>query len=97
MLRIHPQARYEFFQATLYYRNRSPQTATRFIDEVERSLRLISEFPLRYQVYQKRYRKKVITRYPYGIFYRVSSNEVFVLAIYHSSRKPNRWMKRDKE
>jgi plasmid stabilization system protein ParE len=97
MLHLHEGARSEFFQATAYYAEISTRLADRFVNEVESVLISIAQNPFRYRTYRGSYRVKSLKKYPFSIFYRVMEDRVMVLAIYHQSREPGRWIARDSE
>jgi toxin ParE1/3/4 len=47
--------------------------------------------------FQKKYREVhvyYITRFPYGVYYLVDANRIKVMAVSHTSRKPQSWVKR---
>ena len=94
ILHIHDAARQEFLDAVDFYAEESTQTPERFIAEVENALDKISLFPQRYPLYRGKYRRKVLKKHPYAIFYSINGNEITVTGIYHTSRKPDRWMRR---
>ena len=86
----------EFIEAAAFIAEDNYSAAEEFIDVVEKALNEIALFPNRYVGYAKNYREKVIKKFRYSIFYRIQGDDVYVLAVYHHSRKPNRWKKRDK-
>ncbi|WP_291152554.1 type II toxin-antitoxin system RelE/ParE family toxin [Flavobacterium sp. UBA7680] len=48
-------------------------------------------------LFQKKYkniRMHFISRFPYGIHYRVEKNQIIVIGIFHTSRSPKNWSKR---
>ncbi|MDX2127847.1 MAG: type II toxin-antitoxin system RelE/ParE family toxin [Chloroherpetonaceae bacterium] len=45
MIEIHPEAEKEYFEALLYYKEKSPKAAQMFADEFESILFKISAFP----------------------------------------------------
>jgi len=95
MLHIHEEAEREFVQGAEFIAEDSLSSSEEFIDTIEKGLREIESYPYRYPRYEKHYRVKVIVKFRYSIFYRIHGEDVYALAIYHDSRKPNRWMKRD--
>jgi plasmid stabilization system protein ParE len=95
MLHIHEEAEREFIENAEFIADDNYSASEEFIDAVEKGLREIEQFPRRYAHYGKQYRVKVIEKFRHSIFYRIHGNDVYVLAIYHHSRKPNRWKKRD--
>ncbi|HTG66663.1 MAG TPA: type II toxin-antitoxin system RelE/ParE family toxin [Flavobacterium sp.] len=49
------------------------------------------------EAFQKKYKDvkiKYISRFPYGIHYRVRKNEIIVIGVFHTSRSPKNWSKR---
>jgi toxin ParE1/3/4 len=47
--------------------------------------------------FQKRYKNikvRFISRFPFGIHYRVEENEITVIGVFHTSRSPKNWSKR---
>jgi toxin ParE1/3/4 len=95
MLHLHEEARSEFFRATDYYAEVSPRLAERFIVEVEGALSAILSRPFQHRVYRNGYRVRLLKKFKFSIFYKIQQEDVFVLAIYHQARQPDRWIKRD--
>ena len=52
-----------------------------FLQEVELRLEHLKRFPLIGQLYRGRYRRLLIPRYPFGIFYVVESNRIVIHAV----------------
>jgi len=95
MLHLQEEAEREFIEAAEFIAEDNFSASEEFIDEIEKGLREIEAYPHRYPRYAKHYRVKVIAKFGYSIFYRIRGQDVYALAIYHNSRKPNRWKKRD--
>ena len=96
MLHFHEEAREEYFRAVEYYADVSASLAERFISEVERALHEIIDYPLRYRVHRIYYRVKLLRKFKYSIFYRISGADIFVIAIHHHSQMPNQWIRRSR-
>jgi plasmid stabilization system protein ParE len=96
MLHLHEEAEREFIEGATVIAEDNLTAAEEFIDVVEKALREIALFPKRYKVSIRHYRERVIPKFHYSIFYRIRSEDVYVLAIYHNSRKPNHWIMREK-
>ncbi len=92
-LRLSSSAEKEYGNSSLYYLEVSPSVALGFIEEVEDALTEITDYPERYPYYKGNVRVRVLTNYPFSIFYRVIANadEVLVLSISHQSRNPEHW------
>ena len=65
-----------------------------FLDEVITLLQSIQHQPLAYPIVHRDTRRALTSRFPFGVFYRVESEFIVVLAIMHASRHPRRWKKR---
>ena len=49
--------------------------------------------------FQKRYKEvkiRFINRFPYGIHYIVNDEIITIIAVFHTSRSPSNWVKRNK-
>lgn len=97
MLRIHEEALDEFFEAVDYYVGKLPRIADEFADEVAMKLNQVHLFPLRFPTHRTTYRKALLYRFPYTIFFAIEREEVIVYAISHNSRRPDYWMDRKRE
>jgi plasmid stabilization system protein ParE len=57
----------------------------------------LSEIAKNPELFQKRYKKvkiRFINRFPFGIHYINSSEEITILGVFHTSRSPKSWTKR---
>jgi len=65
-----------------------------FAAEVQAVLDTIAVQPLRYPVAVRYIREGPLSRFPYCVYYRVRSDWIIVIAIYHQSRDPAGWQSR---
>jgi len=68
-----------------------------FLPDVELWLEHLKRFPLVGRVYRGRYRRLLISRYPFGIFYVVESDRIVVHAILDLRQDPEKIQKRFSE
>jgi plasmid stabilization system protein ParE len=54
-------------------------------------LKLIAAFPEFWGSVGAGYRRKLLERYPYGIIYRIEGEEILIIALAHTSRRPAYW------
>lgn len=87
-------ARSEFDEAALWYGERSPGLGAQFVVEIDRAIQLAAKDPLRCPVVLGDVRCIRARRFPYSVFYRVESQRVVVLAVFHASRDPRAWQQR---
>ena len=94
-LRLRPEAELDLADAAIWYEEQSTGLGHQFIDEVLTSFSTIAESPLIYPVVHRNTRRALMHRFPFGIYYRVDTSAVVVVAIMHGSRNPQRWKNRD--
>ena len=96
MSQIHPLARLELEDATLYYADISNELAEKFLNDFEQTLSFVEATPLAWAVYHLEFRKLNFRIFPYSIVYELSpvSKEITIYAIQHQRRKPFYWKDR---
>jgi len=65
-----------------------------FLLTLEESYAKITRTPKLYQDIYKSVRRKLVRRFPYGIFFVIREDTIIVLAILHTKREPHKWQKR---
>ena len=93
-LSVSPRAEQEVQQAARFYEGRSRGLGTAFLEIVEQALSGVEENPLRFPVVHRDTRRALLKRFPYGVFFRIRSDRIRVIAVIHLSRNPDRWRKR---
>jgi plasmid stabilization system protein ParE len=93
-VRLHEDAVAEYEAAFEWYFLGSEFVASRFAEEMNHAIAIISDAPTRWPLANHGTRKFLLQRFPFVIFYRELSTGVQVLAIAHGSRKPGYWRNR---
>lgn len=91
---IHDDARAEYIESYVWYHERGAHIAEAFEREVEHALDTLQKFPERWSVYVGRWRRILLRRFPFGIVYGIIDNQIVVVAIMHTRRKPGYWKNR---
>jgi len=91
---FHPDARREMREAADFYDLERPGLGTEFLDEVERTLRQVMEYPESSPVVLGQVRKCVVVRFPYMVIYSARDGGIHVSAVAHNSRRPFYWRDR---
>ena len=65
-----------------------------FVAEFERAANLILEKPLLGAEFRNNRRRYILRRFPYGIIYQVTPEELRILAVAHHMRRPGYWIHR---
>ncbi len=66
----------------------------RFYEAADQALEQIRQFPESAPIFQGRYRRKLILRYPFGIFYDAGNGRLFVKAVLDLRQDPEAILKR---
>lgn len=95
-LRSHPEADFEVEEAAVWYEGRQEGLGHDFFTELERAYAMILEapgtWPLRPGLPESLgIRRFLLARFPYGIAYDHSGEDVIVYAVAHLSRRPGYW------
>ena len=91
---LHPAAIIEAADAARWYRQRNEEAAEAFLTALESAIDHIAEAPLQYPLYSAGTRRCRLRRFPFSIIYRLTGNEIQVLAVAHTRRRPAYWTDR---
>jgi plasmid stabilization system protein ParE len=92
---IRPEAEEEIKSALDWYNLQFPGLGTDFILSIDATLASIARYPFITSKIHKNIRRRLIKRFPFGIFYIVSDKNIIVLAILHLKRNPKIWIERN--
>ncbi|SRR5579862_4441239 len=94
-IEFHQAAAADYEAAFEWYLQRSPDAASEFAAEVDRALAQILLAPARWASGPFQTRRFLLRRFPFLIIFReFSSDKIQVLAIAHTSRRPQYWKTR---
>ena len=93
-LRLRPEAELDLAEAALWYEEQGSGLGDQFLDEVLAVFSTIAETPLMYPIVHRSTRRALIHRFPFGVYYRVETTVIIVVAVMHGSRNPRRWKSR---
>jgi toxin ParE1/3/4 len=94
-LRNLKEAREEFSAAVRWYEEQRPGLGGELFDAVVQATSGIQAQPeIGTLSRDRRTRRVLVQRFPYQVVYRLSANEIVIVAIAHLKRKPGYWKKR---
>jgi plasmid stabilization system protein ParE len=91
---FHPEALEEYREAALYYAERDPALALKFLDAVEDAIRRILESPERYRILDEDVRRCLTHVFPYAVLFTKEPESILIVAVMHCSREPGYWKRR---
>jgi plasmid stabilization system protein ParE len=94
-LTFRAEARDELEEAYNWYEDQEAKLGEDFLDRVDHVLDRIEQRPESYMVVFQDFRRAVISRFPYVIYYRIVSSRVIVIAVVHGKRDPKTWQSRN--
>jgi hypothetical protein len=65
-----------------------------FLLALDAKINAIRHNPFHFQIVYKNVRRAFTSRFPYGLFYIIEEQTVYILAIQHTSRNPKIWKSR---
>ncbi len=93
-IRLLPEARDEFDEATDWYEQKQAGLGATFVARVRDVLNRIAVNPQLHAVVYQDVRKAVVRQFPYVVLYREEAGEVLVVAVFHTARDPGVWQGR---
>lgn len=88
---LSPSARKEVKAAAKYYEDEVEGLGKAFLESLRAGIGQIRNHPLASVVIKENYRRHLISRFPFGIIYRIDEETIFVAAVMHLRRKPDYW------
>lgn len=91
-----PEAKADVADAYQWYEEQSLGLGMEFLRCVEATLVSIQRFPLSYPTVHESYRRSLVRRFPFAIFFEFApdQNRCVVYAVFHFSQDPEKWRSR---
>jgi plasmid stabilization system protein ParE len=83
-----PLAEVEFEDARLWYEKQQPGLGMEFAIEVEAAIERIRQSPEMYARVSKDYRRVILKRFPYAIYYEFTGEIATVYTVFHCAQNP---------
>ncbi|MCX7140837.1 MAG: type II toxin-antitoxin system RelE/ParE family toxin [Proteobacteria bacterium] len=87
-------AKSEFENAANWYEVQRTGLGEEFVSEIEQALAQAAAAPQRYPVVLGDIQRTVARRFPFSVYFRVRSDTLVVLAVFHGRRNPTIWQRR---
>ena len=89
-----PETELDVTEAYAWYEGCRFGLGEEFLGAVDAALESISRRPEMYPVVHESYRRALVRRFPYALFYEYSADTVTVYAVFHTARDPGKWRRR---
>ena len=91
---IAPEAIEDLVQAYDWYESQRVGLGEEFLSCVDAAIESIRRFPEMFAIAFESYRRALVRRFPFAIFYEHSESVVPIYCVFHTSRDPNKWHRR---
>jgi plasmid stabilization system protein ParE len=91
---VAPEAELDIAEAYVWYESRRIGLGEEFLSSVDACMEVIRRQPEMYPFVHEAYRRSLIRRFPYAVFYDYAETTVTVYAVFHTSRDPEKWRQR---
>lgn len=91
---IAPEVEQDLSEAYFWYESRRIGLGEEFLSCVDACIQAICRMPEMYAVVYESYRRGLVRRFPFSVFYEYANNTVTVYCVFHNSRDPQKWRER---
>ncbi len=91
---IVPEAHLDVDEAYGWYEERRFGLGEEFLCCVDSCVQTICKTPNLYPIIHEQYRRALVRRFPYSVFYEYTVSCVTVYSIFHTSQEPMKWQSR---
>lgn len=89
-----PEACRDVLDAWSWYEGQSPGLGMEFMRCVEACVNSIRRHPLMYQITHRNFRRSLVRRFPFAVFYEVDRGRIVIYAVFHCAQNPAKWQTR---
>ena len=93
---FHPSAEKELNDAVDYYNGCQSGLGSEFAKEIHLTIQNILSFPDAWTPLSSNTRRCLTSRFPYGVVYQTTDEEIFVIAVMQLNKEPEYWKSREK-
>ena len=89
-----PEAEQDITEAYGWYENRRHGLGEDFLSSVDACIQQACREPELHAKVHEEYRRVLVRRFPYAVFYEYAGEAVTILGVFHTSRNPDKWRER---
>jgi plasmid stabilization system protein ParE len=91
---VEPKVEWDISDAYAWYEEQRVGLGEDFLSRLDACIQKILRFPGSYPVVHEQYRRALLRKFPYAVFYEFTDDTVTVYAVFHTSRDPEKWKRR---
>ena len=91
---VAPEAGEDIAETYAWYESQRSGLGEEFLSCVDACIEKIRRAPTMYAILFDNYRRALVRRFPYAIFYECSDHRLIIYAVFHNARDPNKWARR---
>lgn len=91
---VAPEAQHDLDDAYAWYEDHRFGLGEVFLTCVDACMRAVLRCPEMHETVHENYRRALVRRFPYAIFYEYADDVVTVYCVFHTSRDPGKWRHR---
>jgi plasmid stabilization system protein ParE len=84
----------EMTEAALFYESRSGGLGSDFLDDVQRAIDRVSDYPDSGEPIDFGFRRTLLHRFPFSLIYAVERTGIVIVSVAHHGRAPGYWRSR---
>jgi plasmid stabilization system protein ParE len=89
-----PEAELDIAEAYAWYESRRAGLGEDFLSSLDACIESIRRHPEMCTLVYESYRRALIRRFPYAVFYEYTETTITVHAVFHTARDPHKWRQR---
>jgi len=91
---IAPEVAQDLAEASAWYESQRAGLGEEFLTCVDACIAGVLRMPEMKTAIYEEYRRAIVRRFPYAVFYKYSAGILTVYGVFHASRDPGKWRKR---
>jgi plasmid stabilization system protein ParE len=91
---VRHRAKRDIREARLWYRKISRDLGEAFLKSVDDAVSLSQRYPLAFRIVHRTFRRVLLQRFPYALFYQFGDDRIIVVAVLHQARDPEALLSR---
>lgn len=93
-VRLSAGAQHDVEDTVAWYEGQRVGLGGRFVAALDRLIDRVFENPQQFPVIETEVRRALVRRFPYAVYFIVSSDHIAVIAVLHVRRYPQEWQRR---